>query len=92
MEQHIKLNIKEREEIFRLSTQNHSIREVGRRLNRHHSTISRELRRRGMCRNTYSIADAQVDRNIQASQAGIEKKINPDRKLYSIIKHHLVNL
>lgn len=92
MKRSVKLTINEREEIFRLSTQNHSIREVGRRLNRDHSTISRELRRKGMSRRTYSIAEAQVDRNIKASRAGVAKKIHPNRKLFKIIKHHLVNL
>src|ERR1700733_11866739 len=92
MKNHNKLTLGEREELFRLTTQKLTIREIGRRLNRHHSAISRELRRKGMNRFTYSIAEAQVDRNIKASQVGLKRKINPKRKLYCIIKHRLVDL
>jgi transposase, IS30 family len=92
MKNHNKLTVKEREEIFRLLAQKLTIREIGRRLGRHHSTISRESRRKDMNRFTYSIAEAQVDRNIKASQVGAKKKIDPSRKLYHTIKHQLVNL
>jgi transposase, IS30 family len=93
MKNHNKLTIQEREEIFRLSTQNHlSIRKIGKLMNRNHSVISRELRRKGMTRSTYSVAEAQVDRNIKASQVGVKKKIDPTRKLYHTIKHQLVEL
>lgn len=92
MKNHKKLTIREREEIFRLLAQKITIREIGRRLDRHHSTISRESRRKGMNRFTYSIAEAQVDRNIKKAQVGIKKVIDPSRKLYHTIKHQLVEL
>lgn len=85
-----KLTSKEREELFKLTTQNISIRKIASLLNRHHSTISRELRRCAMSRKTYSLAEAQVDRNIKASKVGRKKKIK--RKLLHTIKHHLVDL
>jgi len=87
-----KLTIKEREEIFRLVVQDLSLREIARRLERHHSTISRELGRKEMNRSTYSVAEAQVDRNVKASESGRRKKIDPQRKLYHTIKHQLVEL
>lgn len=87
-----KLTLREREEIFRLVAQQLTVREVGRRLERHHSTISRELRRKDMNRFTYSIAEAQVDRNVKASQSGLRKKIDPKRKLYHTIRRQLVEL
>ena len=92
MRYHKKLSPKEREELFRLAAQHLSVREIARRLDRHHATISRELRRDGMDKSTYSIAKAQVDRNIKASQVGVKRKIVSGRKLFHWIKHHLVEL
>jgi len=89
---HKKLSVIEREKIFRLSAQYFSIREIAKCLKRHHSTISRELRRNGMNKKTYSVAQAQVDRNIKASQVGVKRKIVPGRKLFHLIKHQLIDL
>jgi IS30 family transposase len=44
------LSLEEREEIALLSVQSHSMREIGRRLGRSASTISRELRRNAATR------------------------------------------
>jgi transposase, IS30 family len=87
-----KLTLKEREEILRLSIEGLSIREIARRLCRHNSSISRELRRAGMNRKNYSLAVAQVDRNIKARQAGRRSKICKTTKLFKRIRHWLVDL
>jgi len=87
-----KLTLKEREEIFRLKAEYLSIREIARCMGRHHSSISRELRRAGMNRQNYSLAEAQVNRNTRASQAGRKIKICKTTKLFKRIKHWLVDL
>nr|WP_255461354.1 helix-turn-helix domain-containing protein [Glaciihabitans sp. INWT7] len=47
------LTFEERQEIMLWNAQHLSVREIGRRLGRSHSTISRELRRNVMPRNRY---------------------------------------
>ena len=67
MKKHQKMTIKDREKLLKLVDQKLSQREIGRQLERNQSSISRELRRAGMNRSTYSLAEAQVDRNKKAS-------------------------
>ena len=49
-----KNNYKEREQILKLSSQGKSQREIAEAIGKNQSNISRELRRHGMNRNTYS--------------------------------------
>jgi transposase, IS30 family len=58
-ERYSHLNITERNLLKNWNDQGVSIREIGRRLNRHHSTISRELRRNLWCGKYYYFAQAQ---------------------------------
>ena len=71
MKKHQKMTIKDREKLLKLVDQKLSQREIGRQLERNQSSISRELRRAGMNRSTYSLAEAQVDRNKKASLISI---------------------
>lgn len=63
------LTIFERENIFLWSSQNVSLREIARRLNRSASTISRELRRNSKDK-TYSPIIAQSKYQKRKSQCG----------------------
>jgi len=72
---HKKLSVNEREQIFGLVKEGKSIREIAYFLGRSPSSISQELRRKGMTRKTYSLSEAQVDRNIKASRKGRQAKL-----------------
>ncbi len=88
---HKKISVTEREEIFLFVKEGRSIREIARFLQRSSSTISEELRRKGMTRETYSLAEAQVDRNIKASLKGRKSKLQEGKNPLKIIKKWLLN-
>lgn len=92
MNKHNKLTLQEREEIARLVAQGHSGHDIAAQLNRSQPTISRELRRTGMSRDTYRSNIAQVDRNTKAALKGRKRKICKDSKFHRIIKHHIIDL
>ncbi len=92
MNSHSKIKVNEREEIFRLLAKGFSIRQIAKFIKRHHSTVSREIRRKEMTRETYSVAEAQVDRNLKSAQVGVKNKIRSGSKLFHFIKHHLIDL
>ena len=83
---HKKITFKEREQIFGLIKQGSSIRGIARFLKRSPSSISLELRRKGMDRSTYSLSEAQVDRNIKASNKGRKRKLNEGRSPLTLIR------
>jgi transposase, IS30 family len=86
---HKKLSLSERETISLLLKQGYSDREISRTLGRNPSTISRELRRKGMSRMNYTVGEAQVDRNIKAAH-GRTLKLENDKELLNIVKRHLL--
>lgn len=66
----------DREQILKLSALGYSQRYIAKSIGKNQSNISRELRRKDMNCNTYSIAEAQVDRNIKASNKGANSKLD----------------
>lgn len=88
---HKKLSIKEREQIFGFVKEGKSIREIARSLDRSPSSISEELRRNGMTKQTYSLAEAQVDRNIKASFKGRKAKLKEGKLPLKLIKQWLLD-
>jgi len=92
MNKHKKINIIEREQILKLSAQGKSEREIGAELGRNQSNISRELRRQGMNRCTYSIAVAQVDRNQKASLKGRKRKLIQCFPLLKLVREKIIQL
>lgn len=83
---HKKLSIKEREQIFRLATKGEKVREIARFLSRSPSTISEELRRNGMSKDTYSLSEAQVDCNVKSSLKGRRARLQEGDPLLKLIK------
>jgi transposase, IS30 family len=83
---HKKITLEEREQIFGLIKQDASVREIARFLERSPSSISQELRRNGMTRETYSLAEAQVDRNILASYKGRKRKLKEGKHPLTLIR------
>lgn len=86
---HKKLSLSERETIFLLLKQSYSVRKISCLLGRNPSTISRELRRKGMNNQKYIVAEAQVDRNIKAGH-GRKSKLENDKWLLKEVKKHLL--
>jgi transposase, IS30 family len=83
---HRKITCKEREEIFGLAKQGYTIRGIARCLGRSPSSISEELRRKGMNITTYTLSEAQVDRNIKASYKGRKRKLIEGNHLTKLIR------
>lgn len=83
---HEKISVKERELIFVLVKEGRSGREIARFLERSPSSISEELRRNGMTRKTYSLSEAQVDRNIKSSHKGRKAKLIEGKQPLKLIK------
>lgn len=90
-ETHKKISIKEREIIFGLVKEGTSVRGIARFLDRSPSSISEELRRQGMTRKTYSLSEAQVDRNVKASLKGRKPKLKAGKQPLKIIKKWIVD-
>ena len=90
-ENHKKISVNEREIIFGLVKEGTSVRGIARFLERSPSSISEELRRKGMTRKTYSLSEAQVDRNIKASLKGREPKIKEGKQPLKLIKKWIVD-
>jgi len=86
MKEHRKLTVNDREQVLRLSAERYTQQQIADATGFNQSTISRELRRDGMNQSTYSIAKAQVDRNIKASTTGRKLKLRKGTKLYNWIK------
>lgn len=89
MNKHRKICFKEREQILKLTSQGDSIRQIALKLGRHHSNISREIRRVGMNRSTYSLATAQVNRNQRASLKGRKPKLVKGKRLLAFVKEKI---
>jgi len=87
---HKKLTLNERETIFGLVKQGVTVRGMARILNKNPSCISRELRRRGMSRSTYSIAVAHTDRNVKASLKGRYSKLIEGKQPLKLVKEWLI--
>ena len=92
MGKHNKMNIKDREKLLKLVDQHLSQRDIGECLGRNQSTISRELRRSGMTRITYSLAEAQVDRNLKASLKGRKRKLIKGSEFLEFVHKKIVKL
>lgn len=91
VKKHKKISVKEREEILGLVKEGLSGRDIARFLGRSPSSISEELRRDGMTRKTYSLAQAQVDRNIKASLKGRHGKLIEGKQPLKLIKTWILN-
>lgn len=85
-----KINYNEREQILKLSSQGKSQREIAKAIGRNQSNISRELRRKGMNRNTYSVVVAQDDRNQKASLKGRKRKLSQSPALLAFIREKII--
>ena len=90
MKKHSKISFKEREQILILVNKEFSQRQIAKELGRNQSNISRELQRCGMNRNTYSIAEAQIDRNQKASFKGRKRKLLKERKLLKFLREKII--
>jgi len=90
MKKHQKMTIKDREKLLKLVDQKLSQREIGRQLERNQSSISRELRRAGMNRSTYSLAEAQVDRNKKASLKGRKRRLVKGSDLLELVHEKII--
>ena len=90
MKKHQKMTIKDREKLLKLVDQKLSQREIGRQLERNQSSISRELRRAGMNRYTYSLAEAQVDRNKKASLKGRKRRLVKGSDLLELVHEKII--
>lgn len=84
--QHKKISLKEREQIFTLIKEGYGVRAIARFLTRSPSSISEELRRKKMTRQTYSLSIAQVDRNTKASLKGRRPKLRVGKMPLKLIK------
>lgn len=91
---HRKISLNDREQILKLISKGYSQREIAKQIGKNQSSISRELRRAGMVRNTYSISTAQVNHNQLSSLKGAKPKLVKGSKLnYSnLLKKKLVSL
>jgi len=90
MKKHIKMTIQDREKLLKLLDQKLSQREIGRQLARNQSNISRELRRAGMNRSIYSLAIAQVDRNMKASLKGRKRRLVKGSELLEFVNEKII--
>lgn len=90
MKKHKKMTIKDREELLKLVDLALSQREIGNRLGRNQSTISRELRRAGMNRIVYSLSEAQVDRNKKASLKGRKRRLVKGSELLELVHEKII--
>ena len=81
----------EREELSRLLSQGQTITAVANLLNKHRSTVFREINRKGMNRYTYRAFKANQDAKRQKSQQGRKRKIdhNPELKQFIFDKLNL---
>lgn len=90
MKYYSRLNDTEREEISRLLSQKCTFREIAKQLNRHVSTISREVRAGSCNRYTYRATRAQnrAERNASSRKAG-KHKLDDSPNLWRYIKRKL---
>jgi IS30 family transposase len=89
VKKHKRLTPKDRELLLKLSAQPYNQTQIAKMIGCSQSAISRELRRDEMNRLSYSIAKAQVDRNIKVAKNGRKKKLIKGSKLLSWIKARL---
>jgi IS30 family transposase len=90
MKKQTQLTMQDRELLLKLVAQGFSQRDIANKLGKNQSTISRELRRGGKNRNTYSIAVAQVDRNQKASLKGAQHKLVVGNTLHKFVREKIV--
>jgi transposase, IS30 family len=90
MNKHVKISYKDREQILKLINQGDSIRQIAAKLGKHHSNISREIRRKGMNRDIYSMCTAQIDRNQKASLKGRKTKLVKGNRLLELVKEKMI--
>ena len=85
-----RLGLNEREEISRLLAQGRSFREIAKTISRDVSTISREVNRAGMNRNTYRAARShrRAERNAGKRKRG-KRKLGGNQRLWKYIRGKL---
>lgn len=88
---HKKISVKEREKIFELVKEGNKVRKIAHYLGRSPSSISEELRRKRMTRETYSPSEAQVDRNIKASLKGRKSKLREGKQPLKTIRKWILD-
>jgi transposase, IS30 family len=86
---HKRLTLIDRELLLKLSVQFYTQSQMAEIIGCSQPAISREMRRYGMNRSTYSFAKAQVDRNIKVARNGRKKKLIKGKKLLRIIEGYL---
>jgi IS30 family transposase len=84
-----KISKEEREEISRLLAQGHSCSEIGRRIGRHKSTVSREIKGRGMTATTYRAFRAGMDARMKKSNSGRRSKLESNTRLKKVVVNWL---
>lgn len=90
MSKYKRLSIEEREELLVLNAQSLSVREIGRRLSRSPSTVSRELKRHLSSSRVYRASWAQKQSELKASSRRKgQSKIGSNLELLSEIKSRL---
>jgi transposase, IS30 family len=89
VKKHKRLTPKDREILLKLSAQFYTQEEMAAKIGCSQSAISRELRRDGMNKSTYSSSKAQVDRNIKVARNGRKKKLIKGKKLLKLIENCL---
>lgn len=82
--------IEERESILIYQTQGLNLTEIAAVLNRHPSSISRELRRHSK-KGKYSPAAAQADYHVSKSHCGRKRKLEVDKALSDTVKHFFLD-
>jgi IS30 family transposase len=80
-----RMTFQDREEISRLLSQNVSISEIGRRLGRNKSTVSREVHREGMDMKTYRAFKANMNARGNKSKIGRKRKLDTNKDLRIIV-------
>jgi transposase, IS30 family len=90
MNNHNKISFKDREQILKLINIGDSVRQIAVKLGKHPSSISREIHRSGMNRETYSLCTAQVDRNQKASLKGRKAKLVKGSRLLKVVKEKIL--
>jgi len=90
MKNYKRLSLDEREEISRMLAQNRSLNEIANVLNRHVSTISREVNAGGCNKYTYRAGRAQrrAERNFRKRKKN-KRRLNLDRRLKQYVHQRL---
>ena len=92
MRKFTQITLKDRELIMKLSAQGHSQRTIAGIIGVNQSNISRELRRKKMDCQTYSLVEAQVNRNQMASLKGRKRKLLPGSELLKFVRTKIIDL